>query len=75
MTLLSNAVTAYLGPLLEKHAQGQLLLYQDLMQSFQAAQDLLQANATHDDVDHVRVRTVTENEVVIWWRIVLRGWI
>lgn len=42
MTLLSDAFTAYLGPLLKKHAAGEALVWEDLEASRAASMGVLQ---------------------------------
>ena len=42
MTLLNDAITAYLAPLLKKHAAGQLVTWEDLVASEQAAKTILE---------------------------------
>lgn len=41
MTLLTDAITAYLGPLLKKHAAGEALVFEDLEASHAASVDVL----------------------------------
>jgi len=44
MTLLNDALSAYLTPLLEKHSAGKVLIYDDLIHSWQAAQAVMETN-------------------------------
>jgi hypothetical protein len=44
MTLLFDVFTAYLQPLLQKHASKQILVWEDLQKSHQAANVLLQGH-------------------------------
>ena len=47
--LTRSVFTAYLGPLLEKHEKGQVLVHEDLTASWQAAESVLKQNATAPD--------------------------
>jgi hypothetical protein len=44
MTLLMDAFTAYLGPLLKKHEAGQCLVWEDLEASHAASKEVLKSS-------------------------------
>lgn len=44
MTLLTDALTAYLAPLLKKHGQGEALVWEDLEASRSASLEVLKKN-------------------------------
>ena len=44
MTLLFDAYSAYLGPLLEKHSAGKSIVWEDLMTSYAASKTVLQSS-------------------------------
>lgn len=44
MTLLTDAFTAYLGPLLKKHAAGEALVWEDLEASRAASMEVMKSS-------------------------------
>jgi hypothetical protein len=44
MTLLNDSLSAYLTPLLEKHTAGKAIIYDDLIQSWKAAEQVMKAD-------------------------------
>jgi hypothetical protein len=51
--LTVSAMTAYLSPLLQKHEKGQVLHYEDLATSLQAAESVLKQNEAATDFETV----------------------
>ena len=44
MTLLNDSLSAYLTPLLEKHTAGKAIIYDDLIHSWQAAEQVMKSD-------------------------------
>lgn len=44
MTLLNDSLSAYLTPLLQKHTAGKAIIYDDLIQSWKAAEQVMKAD-------------------------------
>jgi hypothetical protein len=44
MTILNDALHAYLTPLLQKHAAGQAVIYDDLIHAWQATEGILKTD-------------------------------